>query len=58
MLLLDGIDALLCKSIGDILDVWRLLGQLMMQILGQLGDLMLQGDFSFGHIVKGGSQII
>jgi len=29
-----------------------------MQILGQLGDLMLQGDFGFGHIVIGGAQIV
>jgi hypothetical protein len=43
MLLLDDIDAFLSKSLGDLLDIRRLLGQLLMQILGQLGDLMLQG---------------
>ena len=58
MLLLDYIDALLGKTLGDLLDVRRLLGQLLMQILGQLGDLMLQGELGFGHIVIGGAQIV
>ena len=58
MLLLDDIDALLGKALGDLLDVRGLLGQLLMQILCQLRDLMLQGQIDFGHIVIGGAQIV